>query len=65
MAAKKDKEREDRIENEIVVDANGPEERATGWYTYLEENFSPFTAICTGKRAISPLKYWVKQGYEF
>jgi hypothetical protein len=56
MAAKKDQEREERIENEVVVDAHGSEERATGWYTYLEENLSPFTATCTGKRAISPLK---------
>jgi hypothetical protein len=53
---KKDKEREERITMEIVVDANGPEEQAMGWYYYLEERLHfPFTAICNGKRAISPL----------
>ncbi len=57
MAAKKDKAREDRIEMEAVVDAYGPEERAMGWYCYLENSLSfPFTARCTGKRATSPLK---------
>ena len=53
---KKDKEREERITMEIVVDANGPEEQAMGWYYYLEDRLHfPFTAICNGKRAISPL----------
>jgi hypothetical protein len=41
---------------EIIVDAYGPEEQAMGWYYYLEEKLQfPFTAICTAKRAISPL----------
>ena len=54
--AKKDKEREDRIAMEIIVDANGPEEQAMGWYYYLEDKLHfPFTAICNEKRAISPL----------
>ena len=54
--AKKDKEREDRIAMEIIVDANGPEEQAMGWYYYLEDKLLfPFTAICNEKRAISPL----------
>ena len=56
MAAKKDKEREDRIVMEVVVDAHDSEERATGWFCYLEDSISPFTATCTAKRAISPLK---------
>ena len=56
MATKKDKARENRIDMEIVVDAHDSEERAMGWYYYLEENISPFTATCTAKRAISPLK---------
>jgi len=30
--AKQDKRRQKRIEQEIVVDANGPEEQAMGWY---------------------------------
>jgi len=42
---------------EIIVDAYGPEEQAMGWYYYLEDQLDfPFTAICTGKRAISPLQ---------
>jgi hypothetical protein len=53
---KSDKEREERIRMEIIVDANGPEEQAMGWYYYLEDRLHfPFTAICNGKRAISPL----------
>ncbi len=56
MAKKHDKAREDRITMEIVVDAKSPEERAMGWYCYLEERITPFTAHCTGTRAISPLE---------
>ena len=60
MPAKKDNKdqaREDRIIMEIVVDAYGPEERAMGWYCYLENTLSfPFTANCIAKRSISPLK---------
>jgi hypothetical protein len=53
---KKDNEREDRIGTEVIVDANGPEEQAMGWYYYLEDKmYFPFTAICNEKRAISPL----------
>ena len=53
---KKDKEREERIAMEIIVDANGPEEQVMGWYYYLEDElYFPFTAICNEKRAISPL----------
>src|SRR5690348_5684420 len=33
---KKDPIREDRIHNEAIVDAYGAEERAMGWYYYLE-----------------------------
>lgn len=41
---------------EIIVDAHDPEEQALGWYYYLKDKLSfPFTAICTEKRAISPL----------
>jgi hypothetical protein len=53
---RKDKRREERITMEIVVDANGPEEQAMGWYYYLEDRlYFPFIAICNEKRAISPL----------
>jgi hypothetical protein len=29
---KRDPTREDRIRDEVTVDANGPEEQAMGWY---------------------------------
>lgn len=54
---KRNKEREHRIEMEIVVDAYGADERAMGWYYYLEERLAfPFTASCIAQRAISPLR---------
>jgi hypothetical protein len=54
---RKNKEREERIVMEIIVDAYGPEEQAMGWYYYLEEKLQfPFTAVCRAKRAISPLQ---------
>ena len=34
--SKKDPVREDRIQNEAIVDAYGPEEQALSWYYYLE-----------------------------
>jgi hypothetical protein len=53
---RQNKDREERITMEIIVDAYGPEEQAMGWYYYLEEKLQfPFTAICSAKRAISPL----------
>jgi len=55
--AKKNSEREHRIEMEIIVDANGPEEQAMGWYYYLKEKLQfPFPAKCIAERAISPLR---------
>lgn len=57
MARHEDTAREDRIVMEIVVDAYSPEERAMGWYYYLEDTLQfPFTARCAGARAISPLQ---------
>jgi hypothetical protein len=54
---RKNKDREERIVMEIIVDAYGPEEQAMGWYYYLEEKLQfPFTAACSAKRAISPLQ---------
>jgi len=42
---------------EIVVDAHDADERAMGWYHYLEDQLqTPFTATCISKRAISPLQ---------
>jgi len=52
-----DKEREERIAMEIIVDAYGPEEQAMGWYVYLSDNLHfPFSAKCIASRVISPLK---------
>jgi hypothetical protein len=53
---KKDPIREDRIENEAIVDAYGPEEQALGWYYYLENKIRfPFQAKCIVAKAVSPL----------
>jgi len=55
--ARQNKEREERIQQEIIVDAYGPEEQAMGWYYCLEEHLRfPFRAKCTAQRAISPLR---------
>lgn len=54
---KPEQRREDRIAEEIVVDANGPEEQAMGWYYYLEEKLHfPFRGKCLTQRPISPLR---------
>ncbi len=56
MKPKHDEEREQRITMDIIVDAYGSEERAMGWYNYLEDQLRfPFTATCIKKRSISPL----------
>ena len=53
----KDEEREERISNEAVVDAYGPEEQALGWYYHLEmKMLFPFRARCSVERLISPLR---------
>ena len=52
-----DKEREKRIEMEIVVDVYTEEERAMAWYYYLDDGLQfPFKVRCIKKRATSPLK---------
>ena len=44
---KRDPVREERIHEEIIVDAYGPEEQAMGWYYYLEDKIRfPFQAKC-------------------
>lgn len=54
---KQDKQREQRIQQEIVVDAHNAEEQAMGWYYHLEAQLSfPFRAKCIAPRAISPLR---------
>ena len=53
---RRDPIREDRIENEAIVDAR-PEEQAMGWYYYLEGKIRfPFRAKCVAANAISPLR---------
>jgi hypothetical protein len=53
---RKTTERERQIEMELIIDANGPEEQAMGWYYYLERKLEfPFTATCIAERAVSPL----------
>jgi hypothetical protein len=49
--------REHRISMEIIVDAYGPDERAMGWYYYLDDKISfPFTAECAASDKRTPLK---------
>jgi hypothetical protein len=57
MGSARDKEREQRISTEIIVDAYSPEEQAMGWYYSLEDRLGfPFVARCVAERAISPLR---------
>jgi Calcium binding len=50
-------EREERIINEIIVDAYTEEERAMSWYYYLEGELRlPFEAECIKQRPVSPLR---------
>ena len=54
---KRDTVREERIQEEIIVDAYGPEEQAMGWYYYLEDKIHfPFQAKCIASKVISPLQ---------
>jgi hypothetical protein len=49
--------RERRIDQEIVVDAYTSDERAMGWYYYLEGKLDfPFKAKCIAERVVSPLR---------
>jgi Calcium binding len=53
---KRDEEREERISMEIVVDAHDEDERAMGWFYYLEDKLTfPFLTRCISERATSPL----------
>jgi hypothetical protein len=55
--AKKDDVREHRIDMEVVVDAYNEQERAMGWYTYLEDKLAfPFQACCIAERRSSPVQ---------
>lgn len=53
----KDEERESRIQDEIIVDAYGPEEQAAGWHIYLSDTLeTPFSARCMRRHTTSPLE---------
>ena len=55
--SKKDKTREERIYMEAIVDAHDPEERAMGWYYYLDDKIEfPFDAKCIAVNKRTPLK---------
>ena len=54
---RKNRIREERIHNQAIVHAYGPEEQALGWYCYLENNLQfPFTARCIRSKVVSPLR---------
>ena len=54
---KKDPVREDRIDNDAIADANGPEEQVMGWYYYLDDKIRfPFQAKCIAAKIVSPLR---------
>jgi hypothetical protein len=55
-ANERDDSREERIDLEIVVDAYNKEERAMGWYYYLDNHLNfPFKALWTSRRRTSSL----------
>jgi hypothetical protein len=56
--SKRDPVREDRIHNEAIVDAYGPEEQAMGWYYYLEDKIRfPFPGqMYRGQSGFAPPK---------
>ena len=54
---KRDHRREKRIDMEILIDAYDEEERAMGWYYYLDDTMEfPFQANCQSEHPKSPLK---------
>jgi hypothetical protein len=53
----RDPDRESRIHEEVIVDTNGPEEQAMGWYYFLENKLRfPIQARCIASNVVSPLK---------
>src|SRR5215467_7851718 len=53
---RRDDDFDQRLDWDIIVDANGPEEQALGWYHYLENHRQvPFDARCVVARPMSPL----------
>ena len=54
---KKDDVREHRIDMEVVVDAYDEQERAMGWYYYLQDKLAfPFQGRCNVEKRSSPLR---------
>ena len=56
MPVKRDEVHEERIADEAIVDAYGPEEQIMGWYCYLDDKIQPFTGKCLKQVIISPLE---------
>jgi hypothetical protein len=55
--SEEDAAREERIDMEVVVDAYDSEERAMGWYYYLDDTISfPFSAECIAVNKRTPLE---------
>lgn len=53
----RNEERENRIHDEVIVDAYDAEEQAMGWYYYLAETMAfPFQAKCIRELRKSPLR---------
>jgi hypothetical protein len=54
---RKDPIREDRIHNQAIVDAYGPEEQAMSWYYYLDDKIRfPFQAKCIASKVVTLLR---------
>jgi hypothetical protein len=55
--ARRNHDRENRIRDDVIVDAYGQEEQAMGWYYYLEDKILfPFHAQCIASVPTSPLR---------
>lgn len=53
----KDEERETRLHYEIIADAHDEDERAMGWFYYLDDLLhTPFQARCIATHRKSPLR---------
>ena len=57
VGVKKDDAREHRIDMEVIVDAYDEQERAMGWYYYLQDKIAfPFQSRCIAEKRSSPLQ---------
>ena len=57
VGVKKDDAREHRIDMEVIVDAYDEQERAMGWYYYLQDKIAfPCQARCIAEKRSSPLQ---------